>query len=249
MPDSPKPSVTFIVFALNEEARIEATAETLIQAVKGVNLADFQIVLANDGSTDQTGAIMDRLAAGNPKINVVHNKTNLGQGGAYKHGLTVARCDYVMAVAGDNAATVDSVRSTIEHVGEADIIVPYANNPASRRFIRRIGSRGFSMLLNLLFGYQIPYYNSSVFRRALISTVTVNSNGYAFIAEIAVKLLVNGATHVNVGINYPSTANDYSSALKPKNLKEVLRDVMRLMGDVRQMRKAPARPVSDRIAS
>ena len=52
------------------------------------------------------------------------------------------------------------------------------------------------MLLNVLFGFSIPYYNSSVFRRALIGTVNCQSNGYAFIAEIAVKLLVNGATIV-----------------------------------------------------
>ncbi len=246
---STRPSVTFIVFALNEEARIESTVETIRKSVGEDDfLSDYQIALADDGSTDKTGAIMDQLAEHDPKISVVHNSTNKGQGGAYKHALTVARCEYVMAVAGDNAATTDSIRSTVERVGEADIIVPYANNPSSRRLLRRYGSRGFSMLLNLLFGFEIPYYNSSVFRRKLLENLTIKSNGYAFIAEIAVKLLKRGATHVNVGIRYPEGANDYSSALKLKNLVEVLRDVIQLRRDVRNSSKALPSQVSGSVA-
>ena len=74
-----------MVFALNEENRIEATVETILKVVGENLLTDYQIVLADDGSTDKTGSIMDRLADENPKIRTVHNKTNLGQGGAYKN--------------------------------------------------------------------------------------------------------------------------------------------------------------------
>ena len=87
---SAKASISFIVLALNEEAHIEGTVQIVLQAVAASRLSDYQIVLVDDGSTDNTGEIMERLARGNNKFTVVHNEHNLGLGGAYKSGLTRA---------------------------------------------------------------------------------------------------------------------------------------------------------------
>lgn len=57
--DSPLPSLTIVVPARNEEAEIEAALRSLLQ----LNYLQYQIVAVNDRSTDQTGAIMERLAA------------------------------------------------------------------------------------------------------------------------------------------------------------------------------------------
>jgi glycosyltransferase involved in cell wall biosynthesis len=234
-PESARPSVSFIVFALNEEARIEATVETVLRAIAQSNLADYQIVLVNDGSVDNTGAVMDRIASHNSRICAVHNPTNLGQGGAYKHGLTRATCDYVMGVAGDNAASVESISSTIAPVGKADVVVPYANNPEARAGIRRFGSQAFTTVINVLFGLKIPYYNGAVPRRELLKRIVIKTNGYAFFAEIVVKLLVQeGCSHVKVAVNYPASANAHTSALRIRNLVEVVKDVMGLFFDVRR---------------
>jgi glycosyltransferase involved in cell wall biosynthesis len=53
------PSLTIVVPARNEEAEIEAALRSLLQ----LNYPRYQIVAVNDRSTDQTGAIMERLAA------------------------------------------------------------------------------------------------------------------------------------------------------------------------------------------
>jgi hypothetical protein len=58
-PDFPLPSLTIVVPARNEEAEIEAALRSLLQ----LNYPHYQIVAVNDRSTDQTGAIMERLAA------------------------------------------------------------------------------------------------------------------------------------------------------------------------------------------
>ena len=221
-------SVTFIVFALNEESRIAATVETLKKAVSDNYLGNYQIVLVNDGSIDKTGETMNKLAASDEKLVVHHNAKNLGQGGAYKAGLKLATCDYVMAIAGDNAASVNSIRSTICGVGDADVIFPYPANPGSRVFIRRFGSSAFTALINFLFRLNVPYYNGAVFRTKLVQNLPVRSNGYAFFAEMVVKTLSKGATHTNVPVIYPESLTSHSSALKTKNLYHVFRDVVML---------------------
>lgn len=232
-----RPSVSFIVFALNEEARIEATVETVLRAIAQSNLVDYQIVLVNDGSIDNTGAVMNRIASQNSRICAVHNERNLGQGGAYKQGLTKATCEYVMGVAGDNAASVESIQSTIAPVGKADVVVPYANNPEARAKLRRFGSQAFTTVINLLFGLKIRYYNGAVPRRELLKEIDIRTNGYAFFAEIVVKLLVQkGCSHVEVAVNYPASANAHTSALRIRNLFHVLKDVIQLFFDVRRQK-------------
>ena len=59
LPDLPLPSLTIVVPARNEEAEIEAALRSLLQ----LNYPKYQIVAVNDRSTDQTGTIIDRLAA------------------------------------------------------------------------------------------------------------------------------------------------------------------------------------------
>lgn len=68
---SPLPSLTIVVPARNEEAEIEAALRSLLQ----LNYPQHQIVAVNDRSTDQTGAIMERLAAepaAAGKLRVIH---------------------------------------------------------------------------------------------------------------------------------------------------------------------------------
>jgi dolichol-phosphate mannosyltransferase len=227
-------SVSFIVFALNEEARIAPTVETVRQAASNARIADYQIVLVDDGSTDNTGKIMDHLASTDDKLTVVHNEQNLGPGGAFKRGAAVARCDYLMPIAGDNAAPAASIRATIEHLGEADIIVSYVANPEIRSFQRRLGAYAFKSIINVLFGYSMPYYNGAVPRRELFNQIDIRSNGYAFFAEMVVKLMKRGSSYVPVGVVHTIDTNASSSALKPKNLVKVLRDLFYLVRDVRR---------------
>jgi dolichol-phosphate mannosyltransferase len=232
---SPKESsVSFIVFALNEEKNIESTVNTLRRAVSNACIGDYQIVLVDDGSTDNTGEIMDVLASTDEKITAVHNERNLGPGGAFKRGAIAARCEYLMPIAGDNAAPAESIAATIEHCGEADILISYVANPEIRSFQRRLGAYTFKTIINILFGYYMPYFNGAVPRRELFNKITINSDGYAFFAEMVVKLMRLGSSYVPFGVLHTVDTNASSSALKPKNLIKVFRDLVHLIRDVRR---------------
>jgi glycosyltransferase involved in cell wall biosynthesis len=62
-----KPTVSFVVPALNEEGNIAGAVSTILQAAEG-RVADLEILLVNDGSTDRTGDLMEQLAETDKRI-------------------------------------------------------------------------------------------------------------------------------------------------------------------------------------
>jgi dolichol-phosphate mannosyltransferase len=238
-----EPTVSFIVLALNEERHIEATIGTVVSAVGSSRVTEYEMVLVNDGSTDRTGPLMDEAARQNPRLRVVHNKHNLGFGGAYKRGVAAARGEYVMIVAGDNAMPVTSITTILNHLGEADIIFPYVTDAKDRPLVRRVGSRGFTTVINKLFGLRLRYYNSMVPRRELLNKITIKTDGYASQAEGSIKMIRAGASYIEVGVVHGHASGGGSSAVRPKNLLKVFKAVLALIRELRRPRAvaAPAR--------
>jgi glycosyltransferase involved in cell wall biosynthesis len=229
-----KPTVSFVVPALNEEGNIEATVKTILEA-GGHSCRDFEIILVNDGSTDRTGATMDGLAARHTTVRVVHNERNLGYGGAFKRGAGAAQKDFVVRVCADDVSPAECLEKILSQVGKADLVLPYLTNPEFRSWGRRFGSWGFTTLINTLFGQRARYYNHCVvFRRENLKAITIVTNGFVYQAEAVVKLLKAGCSYVEVGIYDVPRVHGHSSALRPKNLINCFRAVYGLVWEVRR---------------
>jgi len=220
-------AVSFVVPALNEEANIVHAAADVILAAIGLD--DYEIIIVNDGSTDRTAELAEALTRKDPHIRVIHNARNLGFGGAYKVGIANARMPYVIMVPGDGNHPPAGITPILERLGKADIIVPYLSNPEIRGWKRRLISDAYTILLNFLFGLRLPYYNGLVLHRtALLRTITIETNGYAYQSEALVKLIRRGASTATVAV--PLAHRDHRTrAFKPKNMARVGSTVWRLM--------------------
>ena len=240
-----KPSVSFIVPALNEERSIEGAARTCQAAAEGI-VSDYEIILVNDGSRDRTGELMDELARKFPRMRVIHNPRNLGFGGAFKAGLACARMDYVVRICGDDQVPVPGVRAVLAEIGRADLVIPYIANPAEyRSWGRRFASWGFTTVVNTLFSQRAPYYNHSVvFRRDDVQAICIATDGFAYQAEAVVKLLLAGHTFVPVGINDAARIHGTSTALRPRNVWKAVKAIGDLYWEVRKPGAIPAKPTS-----
>jgi glycosyltransferase involved in cell wall biosynthesis len=220
-------SVSFVVPALNEERNIRATIGE-IRAAAAI-LDDHEIVIVNDASTDRTGEIADALAREDARIRVVHNTRNLGFGGAYKAGMSVARLPYVMMVPGDNNHPAPGITPILDLVGEADIVIPYVANPEVRGLKRRFISRAYTMLLNAAFGLRVPYYNGLVLHRTdLVQSICIETDGYAYQSEALIKLLRQGASSVAVPVALSELGDNRTRAFKLKNVFRVGKTILRL---------------------
>jgi dolichol-phosphate mannosyltransferase len=242
--------VSFVVPALNEEVVVESVVREIWRIANEL-IATYEIILIDDGSTDKTGVIMDRLGGELPNVRVLHNKRNIGLGASYQKGVAECRLDYVMMLCGDGGVPASSLPPIIAKIGTADIVVPYMTNLKKIKTpTRYVISRSYTRLLNLLSGHPLNYYNGlPVHRRALLSNIDITSSGFGFQGEILVKLLKAGHSYVQVGVLGAETTNK-TSVFRLKNLGSVIRTIMRLAKlvavlSVYDSKRRPAQPASN----
>lgn len=91
--------VSIVLPAFNEAAILREHLEILCKYLEEKDSAyDWEIVIVNDGSTDETGSIAEAFSEDRENIRVVHHKRNYGLGQALKFGMSHTRGDYIVTM-------------------------------------------------------------------------------------------------------------------------------------------------------
>lgn len=227
-------NISVVIPALNEEAVVEGVVRDIAKQVAAF-FADYEIILIDDGSSDKTGDIMDRLATELPKVRSIRNPHNLGLGASYQRGLAEARYNYLMMLCGDGGMPAASLPQIFAAVGSADIVVPFITNLKQIKSpVRYFTSRTYTNLLNILFGQKIKYYNGlPVHRVDLLRQLRINSSGFGFQGEILTKLLRSGCSMTEVGVPGAEMTKN-SSAVRLKGLINIAKVLALLVWEVRR---------------
>jgi len=226
--------LSIFIPAYNEEGNLEATIRELWTSLERTPLADYEIIIVNDGSTDRTQAIAEELRRKDPKIRVINNKKNLGLAKTHRIGAHAATFEYVGWIPGDNGFPAASSERWLAPLGHADIIQTYLLNSEVRYAGRRVISKAYTRAMNALFGLDLKYYNGiQIYRRELIQNIETFADGFALLSEILVKLLASGNTYIEVGINMTERAQGESKAVKLQNILDVITTVIRLFCEIK----------------
>ena len=235
---SPEPSMlSFVVPCYNEAENILDTLASITKAMEQVPFS-YEIIIVDDKSRDNTLEVARAAAQTNPRIRVIANVVNLGLGGTYKAGAAQAAGDYVMLVPGDNGFPAECITRTVMKIGSADIIIPYVTNTSSRGVPRTVLHYSFTALLNFLFWIDVKYYNGPVVHKAaLLKTITIGTNGFAYQAEALVKLISGGASYAHIDVRVQDRAAGVSTALSKTNRIRVYKTIYRLLSEIGFLRR------------
>ncbi len=119
--------------------------ETLIGVLNRV-FSDYELLIINDGSSDQTGKIADQPAGNDRRIRAFHHPRNLGLGQSYREVIRLATKDYVWWIPADGGGLTsrDDLEAILGAVGRADLVLVYLlseNRPLHRQFLSRTLTR------------------------------------------------------------------------------------------------------------
>ena len=228
-----KPSLSVIVPALNEEPNLGSVIDNIKYAVEG-NIGDYEILIFNDGSTDNTAKIADKIAQKDKHVKVIHNKKNRGIGYCFRKGVKLVDKEYVIFIPGDNELHKGSIKKLLGLIkmSNEDIIIPYVVNKELRPIHRRLISELFTSTLNTLFNLRLKYYlGENIYKTNMIKKINMTTNSFAYQAEILVKLLKSGHSYTEIETKMQKRTGK-SKMFKIKNIVGVIKTVFTLVLEI-----------------
>ena len=146
---SSHPFVSILIPCFNEGVNVTET----IEAANGQNWPEFEIIAINDGSSDDTGAILERLAQEYPRLRVIQFAANQGKAMALRMGALVAKGEYLVCIDGDAMLHPNATAYLVRPMVENARVGAVTGNPRVRTrstFIGKIQVGEFSSIIGLI---------------------------------------------------------------------------------------------------
>lgn len=161
-----RPLISFALPAYNEEEMLEEVVREARSAAEQFD--SYEILIVDDGSTDRTGEIADRLAREHAAVRVVHHPANRGFSGAMLSCVKHAAAQYVFMGPADGQAQFQDVSRFWAMVDRYDLIFSHRVHRGDGTH-RKAASTIWYRMIRLLFGAEIPEFSSLFcFRRDAI---------------------------------------------------------------------------------
>ena len=144
-------TIDFIIPVFDEEAGLSQFHETLLQALNR-SPHSFRFLYVNDGSSDGTAKVLDRLAKVDLRVQPIHLTRNFGHQAALAAGLDVSDADAVLMMDGDGEHPPKVIPEMLQLFGEGFDIVQMQRIDRNRKgvFLKTLASGGFYWLINRL---------------------------------------------------------------------------------------------------
>jgi dolichyl-phosphate beta-glucosyltransferase len=174
------PQVSIVIPAYNEEKRLPSTLDAILKYRDASSLDVAEILVVDDGSTDQTVACVAEYTERHPEIRVLQNPGNRGKGFAVKNGMLEAHSEWILSTDADLSAPIEEAAKLLAAAtrNRADIVI--GSRALDRSLVgvhqslsREYAGRVFNALVRVLTG--LPFADTQcgfkLFRRSAAKAV------------------------------------------------------------------------------
>jgi glycosyltransferase involved in cell wall biosynthesis len=228
-------SISVFFPCYNEQDNITRTVEQALAVMEKLN-ADFEVIIVDDGSSDATGQIADRIADKNSRVKVVHHPTNLGYGAALQSGFKAVAKKLVFYTDGDGQFDIKEMPPLLPLMEQYDIVSCYRLNRQDN-LIRKINGWAWTKVVCFLFGMKIRDIDCAfkLYKREIFDSIDLVSAGALIDAEILARAIRKGYTVTQKPVHhYPRRAGEQTGA----NLRVIFRAFIELFKLRSQIRRS-----------
>ncbi len=154
-PPSPAPTLSVVVPLYNEEQGVQELLERLRQSCQGIG-ESYELVMVNDGSSDQTLARLVGFSQGIPELRVVDLYRNFGHMAALDAGLKMARGRAVVVMDGDLQDPPELIPELVAQWRKGHDCVYVRRARRHEHVLKRVLTAGFYWLLDRVSEHPIP---------------------------------------------------------------------------------------------
>lgn len=185
-PSALPPEYSVVIPFYNEAANAAALLAEVDATMQGLR-GGYEVLMVNDGSSDNTAGILARFAADHPQYQLLSLVPNRGQASALYHGLKAAAAPLVITMDGDGQNCPADIPALLAGLGDADMIVGIRQDRQDtwlRRKISRLANAVRSRILGD--GVSDSGCALKVFRREVVASFIPIRTLYSFMPAMAV---------------------------------------------------------------
>jgi glycosyltransferase involved in cell wall biosynthesis len=224
----PLDGVSIVLPCLDEEANVADAVRGATRAAERVAL-EHEVIVVDDGSTDETAAIVAGLAARDQRVRLLIHAHNRGYGDALRTGFDAACMPWVFLTDADMQFDLAELEGFVPLAEEADLVIGWRimrRDPLNRR----INAAAWNWLVRRMF--KLPFRDVDcafkLIRRDVLTSLELTSGGATISTELLLKALVAGARVREIGVHHrPRVAGEQSGA-RPRVVARAFRELASL---------------------
>ena len=221
--------VSVVIPCFNEAG----TIEQIVRAVRAAPLENIEIVVVDDGSTDNTAAILTEKVS-SIADQIIYLPRNAGKGAALRAGFAAATGDVIVVQDADLEYNPSEYPVLLEPIfsGKADAVFGsrFMGGRAHRvlYFWHMVGNKFLTLLSNMFTNLNLTDLETGykAFRAPLLKSLELCENGFGFEPEVTAKLARTRCRIYEVGISY--NGRTYSEG-KKVNWKDGFRAIYAIL--------------------
>ena len=194
--------ISLILPCYNEAGNIQAIIEEAKAVLEKIS-REYEIIVVDDGSNDESPEIVEKLSLTNPNLLLIKHPFNLGYGSALRSGFGKARLRWIFFTDADRQFKIGELERFIPYLEKTKMVVGYRARRADR-IHRKIYGAIFSRLINFLFGLRIKDVNCAfkIFAREIIEGKKLISPGALINAELFILAKNQGVKPIQLPVSH-----------------------------------------------
>jgi len=184
--------ISVIIPMYNEEENVNGALDA-VSEVLGKNYSEYEIIAVDDGSCDDTPALLDKRSSGDKRIRVLRHENNEGMGNALRTGFKVAKGDVIVTMDADLSYDPVYIPLLVRETEKADIVIGSQYMPDGSTENIPIHRLILSRMANKLVGFSLKENFNTItgvfraYKKDVIDSLNLESEGTEINPEILVK--------------------------------------------------------------
>ena len=231
-------SISACAPAFNEEGNIERVVRAFADTLGGAGV-DYEVIIVDDGSSDATPRILERLRGDVPALRVVAHPGNEGYGKSLRDAFDAAVKDYVFYTDGDGQFDLGEMLAFLPMLDGVSSVVGYRMGRAEGA-LRRFVSRSYNLMVRVLFGLNVRDVDCSFkfLPRGELQALALESDKFFIDTELMVKLQRAGVPVLERGVRHLPREHGRST-VSPTHIFTTLREIGGLLAERRKKETGP----------
>ncbi|HTK11228.1 MAG TPA: glycosyltransferase family 2 protein [Ktedonobacteraceae bacterium] len=218
-------SLSVVLPAYNEEHVIVATIQEVLTHLDRWGI-DYEIIVVNDGSKDQTADLVRKVSAIHPQVRLINHALNQGYGAALVSGFAAASKSLTFFMDSDGQFAIQELHHFFSFIETYDAVLGYRINRRDT-WMRKMNARGWKLLIHLVLGVSVRDIDCAfkLIHTQILHDFPLETRGAMINTELLYKMKRSHHIYKEIGVHHFPRLAGRATGAKPSVILRAIREL------------------------